>query len=310
MKETGYLSPNFVAPERPRDIIYISYSQFSSFAKCPHYWRLCYIDKIKKKEETIHTVFGDSMHKVIQEWISILFTETVKKADEYDFSKKLKETLAEEYKNSVRKMNGVHFSSKEELIEFYIDGLDTLNYLRKKRTHFFDRRNMKLVGVELPLYAIINGVCLISYLDLVFQDKKSGKILIVDLKTSTRGWSKWEKSDEVKTSQLVLYKIFFAQQYNIPVDDIEVEYLILKRKVMADSAYPIPRVSSFKPSHGKVTQNKVMRMFNGFIQSGFIEGQYNRDTTYQAQHGRNGYNCRFCEFQDDEERCPKANRIC
>lgn len=305
----GFIAPKYAKNlERPENIIYISYSQFSGYMKCPQHWKLCYIDKIKKKEATIHTVFGTAMHCVIQEWIKIMYLETVKKSEQYDFDKRLLEEIKAEYKKGLEQNNNVHFSDKEQLSEFYLDGLETLNYLRKKRKTYFDRKNEELIGIELPLYVEINGVCLISFLDLVFRDKITNKIKIRDLKTSTKGWTKWDKDDEVKVAQLILYKIYFAKKYNIPVDDIDVDYVILKRKVQTDLAYPIPRVSVFKPASGKVTQNKVNKMFEGFIAGGFNDGQYNKEKEYDALTGRNEFNCRFCEFNNNEELCPKSKR--
>jgi hypothetical protein len=306
--EINYVLPEFKTDEKPTNLIYISYSQFSSYMKCPNYWKLCYIDKIKKKESIIHTIFGTAMHTVIQEWIKIVYLETVKKSDQYDFAQRLKEELRSEYLKGFQQSN-VHYSSVEEMKDFYTDGLNTLEYLRKHRTKYFDRKNEELIGVELPLFVVEKGICLISYLDLVFRNKFTKEIIIKDLKTSTKGWSKWEKEDEIKISQLILYKLYFAKQYNVPVDNISVEYIILKRKVMNDTAYPNPRVSTFKPTSGKITQNKVNKMFNSFIDNAFTDGKYNTTREYLAVTGNNNYNCRFCEFADDEDKCPKSKRL-
>ena len=51
------------------------------------------------------------------------------------------------------------------------------------------------------------------------------------LKTSTMGWNKWQKKDENKTQQLLLYKQFYSKMYNHPIEKIEVEYFIVKRKL-------------------------------------------------------------------------------
>jgi len=309
--EIKYITPELekTITDRPSNIIYVSYSQFSSFAKCPKYWELCYIKKIKQKEESIHTIFGTAMHTVIQEWIKILYTETVKKSNEYNFEKRLLEEIKTQYKLGVEK-NKKHFSTKEELTEFYTDGLETLNYLRKKRTKYFDRKNEELVGIEFPLNEVLNGVCFIGFLDLFFRNKKTGRYIIKDLKTSTRGWSDYEKKDPIKVSQLILYKLFIAEKLNISVDLIDVEYVILKRKVSSNVEFPIPRVSTFRPASGVTTQNKTKKAFDDFITGGFIDGKYNTERKYEAKTGKNNFNCRFCEFVDNEELCPKSNRIC
>lgn len=311
MTEDFFVHKDYIKDlDKPNNTIYISYSQFSLYRKCPHHWKLKYVDKIKQQESTIHTLFGNAMHRLIQDWVKILYLESVKNFDVFDFRAKLMEYIKEEYKISLEKNNNVSFTSKEELSEFYLDGCEILAYLKRKRKVYFDRRNEELIGIELPLYVIQNGVCLISYLDLVFREKKTGRIIIKDLKTSKAGWKDYDKSDETKVSQLILYKIYFAKKYNIPIEDIDIEYLILKRKIPLDVAFPIPRVTPFSPASGSVTQRKVNKMFDEFISECFVDGKYNRDKEYVANEGRNAFNCRFCEFSDNEELCPKSKRIC
>ena len=47
-----------------------------------------------------------------------------------------------------------------------------------------------------------------GYLDLVFYHERSNKIKIIDIKTSTKGWNKWQKKDDSKQAQLLLYTTF------------------------------------------------------------------------------------------------------
>lgn len=308
-EKVDYIHKDFViTTEKPIDKIFISHSQFALYKQCPHHWKLKYIDKIKEYTPTIHTIFGTAMHRVIQEWIQLLYLETVKLSNEYDFRKKLMEYLKEEYKINYEKNNNVMFTTKEELSEFYLQGCEIMMWLIKKRKAFFDKKHEELIGIELPLFYEVNEVVLIAYLDAVFKDKFTGKIIIRDFKTSKSGWSDYEKKNETKVSQLILYKIYFAKQYNIPVDQIDIEYLILKRKVNTDLAYPIPRVSSFIPANGSITQKKVINMFESFIDECFIEGKYNSEKQYLANAGWNGFNCKFCEFASNEELCPTKNR--
>ena len=45
------------------------------------------------------------------------------------------------------------------------------------------------------------------------------------------GWNKYKKADKNKTNQLLLYKHFMKKQLEISEDKIDVEYLILKRRL-------------------------------------------------------------------------------
>jgi hypothetical protein len=61
---------------------------------------------------------------------------------------------------------------------------------------------------------------------------------IIDIKSSTMGWNKYMKADKNKTNQLLLYKHFMAKQLEISEDKIDVEYLILKRRLYENMIYP------------------------------------------------------------------------
>lgn len=299
--------------EKPKDSTYVSYSQYSTFSKCQLAWKLKYIDKIKEDAPSIHAVFGTSMHNVIQYWLQVLYTETVKKADSLDFKELLLTELKQNYAADVEKYQK-HFSNKEELTEFFVDGYEGLQYLRKKRTTYFDRKNEELIGIEVPVQISTDEtrptVLLIGFLDIVIRDKTSNVFKIFDLKTSTKGWSKWDKEDKIKTSQLLLYKLYFSKQYNIPIEKVNVEYLILKRKIDQDSLWPQRRVQTFSPSQGNISYNKVQKDFQSFLDVCFLpDGSYNAAFNYKAIAGKNGWNCKFCEFRDRTDLCPKQNRF-
>ena len=48
------------------------------------------------------------------------------------------------------------------------------------------------------------------------RNTKTGKIKIIDLKTSTMGWKK-EKTDQMKRGQLLFYKKFIADKYDVDI---------------------------------------------------------------------------------------------
>lgn len=313
MKET-FIDPKFQLNfQKPENAKFVSFSQFQNFKKCPYYWKLCHIDKLKDREATIHTVFGNAMHSVIQQWIKVLFTETIKKSDELDLSAMLLAEIKRQYALGVEKQKN-HFSTKEQLSEFYLDGIEILAYLRKKRATYFSKKYEVLIGTEIPIVLPTDpnkpNVILQGYLDLVTKNTVTGRYKIWDLKTSGKGWTQWDKKDEVKTAQLLLYKLCLSQQYDIPLDEIEVEYLILKRKLDPDSLWPQKRIQLFEPSNGKISCNKVSKMFQEFIDSCFLpDGSYNTMFNFKALTGKNCFNCRYCEFKDREDLCPTQNRI-
>lgn len=291
----------------------VSFSQFSTYMQCPKKWELKYIRKQKLPCDSIHLIFGTAIHVTIQNYLQLVFGKSIKKADEQDLPAMLMAEMKSEYKKALDNNGNKHFSNPQELSEFYGDGVEIIKSIKKYRKELFSTRDYRLIGIELPLYLSPiekkNNVKLTSYLDLVFQHKKTGRYRIIDIKTSGNGWSKWEKEDKVKTSQLLIYKHYFAQKYNIAENVIDIEYLIVKRKINTDNLWPQKRIQKFSPSNGKPSINKAIKAFEDFINNCFDENGKYIDKDYPAIAGKNNYNCRFCEFNERYDLCPLEKRI-
>lgn len=310
-KIAKFLQFNVVQPEsgKPK----ISFSQYSSFATCPKQWELTYAKGNRIYDASIHTTFGTALHETIQEWLGVLYTDSVKAATAMDLPALFKERLSTVYREAVEKMDGRHFSSAKELGEFYEDGLAILHYLTKKRTAYFTTKAWQLVGVEIPLYHPISDRCdvrFLGYIDVVLFDETKQEYHIIDIKTSTRGWTDREKKDPIKVSQLILYKEYFAQQFNVDPDKIHIKYFIVKRKLYEEAMFPQKRIQEFVPASGKPTRNKVRKEIEAFVEAGFNpDGTYRLDREYLAIAGPKSKNCKFCVFAEDDNLCPLANRI-
>jgi hypothetical protein len=130
---------------------------------------------------------------------------------------------------------------------------------------------------------------------LIFYYEKSNTIKIIDIKTSTRGWRDYEKKDPIKTSQLLLYKKFLSDLFNFPIDNISIEYLILKRKLPETTEFHIKRFQTFTPSDGKTSINKAIKNLDNFISDVF-----NRDGTFilnkEYEKRPSKFNCGYCPF--------------
>ena len=154
----------------------------------------------------------------------------------------LRDKLIEQF-NIAKENDGKAPCTKEDINEFFIDGCNILDFLKKRRGDYFQKRQYELVGCEVPIEVMLKkDIKMVGYLDLVMLDEFHNTIKIYDIKTSTRGWNKWMKKDENKTQQLLLYKQFYAKQYNHPIDNIDVEYFIVKRKLWEDAMFPQKRV--------------------------------------------------------------------
>ena len=138
---------------------------------------------------------------------------------------------------------------------------------------------------------------MVGYLDIVILDEVTDTLKIYDIKTSTRGWNKWMKKDTNKTQQLLLYKQFYSKQYNHPIENIEVEYFIVKRKLWEEAMFPQKRVQKFSPASGTVSMNKVNTKLLKFISEAFTEeGEKKNDMVATPSKKA----CRWCEFNQTE----------
>ena len=278
----------------------ISYSQFSMFSSCQMQYKLQYIDKIGEYNSNIHLVFGTAMHETIQNFLEIMYSETKKAALEIDFDSLLMSNLKKVFLDEQEKMGGKEPCTLAELTEFYKDGCEILYFLKKKLTKFFPKGGYSLVGTEIRLNnKIRDGIHFIGFIDIVIKDNVSGKYIIIDLKTSTNGWSKYQKADKTKTSQMLLYKKYYSELLDIPLDSIDVEYHILKRKIK-ESEFPIPRISKFVPANGKPSINKVMGEFISFVDHVYDENGNVKDIPFIANVGKG---CDWCDFKT--KGCPE-----
>ena len=278
----------------------ISYSQYSMWAQCPYRWKLAYVEGKREFTESIHTLFGTSMHEVIQTFLTVMYEDTAKAAEALPLPEMLRIRMKRNYENALEKNGGVEFCTQADMVEFYEHGLLILDFLKKKRAQYFSKKGYELIGIEVPLdFDLPNGIKFIGYLDVVIRDTVRDVIKIYDIKTSTMGWNKWMKADKNKTDQLLLYKQFYSKQFNHPMDRIEVEYFIVKRKLYENLDFPQKRVQKFVPANGKPSINQVVNRLDEFIKDGFNDdGEYRTEHIYRKEASKK--NCKYCDFNQTE----------
>ena len=281
----------------------ISYSQMSIYRSCPHKWALQYRDGHYDDSPSIHFTFGTAMHEVIQDWLTVLYEESGAKADAINLEEQFQEKFIALYQESYKKNDETHYSSPEELREFFEDGVAILDFLKKKRGKYFSKRGWHLAGIELPILINLgNNIMYKGFIDLVLYHEPTNKFYVYDIKTSTRGWNDKAKKDETKQMQLVLYKKFFNEQYGIPLENIEVEFFIVRRKVWENSDYPIYRIQQYKPSAGRNKLSKANKILEEFINECFDK----KGKPLQKEHKKIVSSmCQWCPFNENKELCNK-----
>lgn len=268
------------------------------FSECPERWKLNYIDKLRVFETNIFLIFGTAMHEVIQTWLEVMYNDSIKNADKLNLEQRLHDKLIEGFKKA-KEEEGKDPCTKEQLKEFFQDGIDILDFVKKRRADYFSKRGYKLIGCEVPIDVDLRkNVKMVGYLDIVILDEYHNILKIYDIKTSTQGWNKWQKKDENKTQQLLLYKQFYAKQYNHPIDKIEVEYFIVKRRLWENAMFPQKRVQKFSPSSGTVSMNKVAKRLDTFLDLAFDDNGEQITDNIIATPSKKA--CKWCEFRKTE----------
>jgi hypothetical protein len=246
------------------------------------------------------------MHTVIQHYLTVMYNESGAAADRIDietfFEDEFRKVYLEEYKAN----KNTHFSGAAEMREFYDDGIAILNFFKKRKGQYFSKRGWHLVACELPIVITPNNafknVLYKGFIDLIMYHEPTKTFKIYDFKTSTRGWNDDAKKDERKQFQLLFYKKYFSEQYNVPEDNIEVEFVILKRKIWEESEYPQSRVQEFAPPSGKIKMKKALTAIDNFLNKCFnIDGSY-KDTPHPATPSKT---CRWCPYNERKDLCNK-----
>ena len=286
----------------------ISYSQLSMYLSCPKKWALQYRDGHKVPSFSINMTFGTAVHETLQNYLSVMYNESGVKADAINIEEYFEERFRESYAKGYKDNKNVHYSSPKEMREFYEDGIAILDFIKKKRGDYFSLKEWHLVGIEVPIVMAPNkshnNVLFNGFIDLVLYHEPTEKFVIYDIKTSGRGWSNDEKKDEVKQFQILLYKQYFSEQFGVDIENIDVEFFIVKRKIWEQSEFPQKRVQQFVPANGKTKVKKAKTALDKFIEEVFnLDGSY-KNTDHQATPSKSS--CLYCQYKSKKEFCDKA----
>ena len=128
-----------------------------------------------------------------------------------------------------------------------------------------------------------------GYIDGVIKvPKKKGEgdiYWIIDWKTSqSYGWRREKKQDILMTSQLILYKHFWAQKHSIPLKDIRCGFILLKRGGKPGRVCELVTVSV-----GPKSLDKALKIMNNMVAS-----------VNRKMFLKNRDSCRYCQFKDTE----------
>jgi hypothetical protein len=269
----------------------VSFSQYSTFLKCPHKWYLDYVKNLRVKDDNINTTFGTAIHHAFQTYLTSLYKEGVGIADSLD----VKKLFLDKFNEEIKKVKDVN---EEEFTDFIFDGNDIIDTFCKSanRLKYFPTKDYELVGIEIPLeIPIKNNVEFVGFIDIVLKERDKEYYRIIDFKTSSNGWNSYMKEDVSKLAQLHLYKSVYSKKFNVPLNNIDVEFFIVKRKLYENASFPQSRIQVFKPSAGPTIIKESIKSFVEFLDYGFTqEGNYNEVNEYIKVPGKAKKNCKYC----------------
>jgi hypothetical protein len=274
----------------------ISFSQFQMYSECPKKWSLQYKEGHKQFTSTIHTVFGTALHEVIQHYLTTMYEQSGTTADKLNTSEMFEDKLREEYTKQYKANNQQHFSSPDELREFYDDGIEIIRDFAKNKGKHFSKRGWYLIGVEIPIvlnpHPKLINIVYQGFLDAVLYHEPTNTIYIIDFKTSTWGWGDKEKKNELKQYQLLFYKKYFSDHFKFPIDNIKVEFFIVKRKLRESEDFVIKRIQKYSPASGKI---KIKKAEDAMLK--FIEDAFDKNGYKEVEHKpKINDNCKWCSF--------------
>lgn len=252
-----------------------------------------FVKGLRVFEDSLHTCFGTAIHEAVQLYIETLYKQGAKEADEHDLHDIFKKAFLRELTDKKVKYE------QDQWFEFVEDGNNILNAFTNmtNRIKYFPTGKFEFIGVEdeivMPIKYNVDFIC---FIDVILKEKATGRYRIIDIKTSTMGWNQYQKEDTAKISQILLYKAFFSKKYNIPIDMIDVEFFILKRRLYENVSFPQSRIQPFVPKHNQKTVADVLNIFSDFITECFNpDGTFVQDAKgYLKNPGKAKKNCKYC----------------
>lgn len=278
----------------------VSYSQFSLFSSCPFSWHKQYVEKIKIDSKSIDILFGSAFHETFQTYLDVYFNKSIKEADDLDLDKLLNENMLNEFKK-MSKDGNISFTTKDALSEYFRDGVEIFKFLKQNKEKYFDRNKFELVGIEVPLLVPIDetkNLAIVSFLDVVLKERNGSEYIIIDIKTSFRGWKKNKKDDFTTKCQVLFYKKYFSKMFNIDEKNIKTKFFVVKRKIFVNEAatFKPGRVQQISPASGSVSMKKFDEAFGKFIKIFDDEGKIKSNLIFNKASSKKA--CEYCVYKN------------
>ena len=221
---------------------HISYSELKDWAKCPHYHKKAWIERVAPFEGNEYTAFGNALHTVCEKKLL---------QEESGEDNVFRQEFAAEIKKLIEKqveLNG------DLISEMKTQGDRIIPEIEPALEEYFGE--YEIVSSEELLYVPIENfnINFKGFVDAVI--KVGDTYHLFDWKTCSWGWDSRRKAEKLVTYQLTLYKHFFCQKHNIDPENVETHFALLKRTAKKD------RVEIFRVTSGpKKTENALKLLY-------------------------------------------------
>ena len=264
---------------------YYSYSMLNTFSHCPQKYKLIYIDRIRKKEESIEAFLGKVVHQVL-EWLyssknikrTIMLDEIISKYKEIWLNRWHGDIMVYAKQNTSVKANSIKG-------KVYKEGIDCLvNYWNRYGPKFYevDKQNelaIENMELEKKYTSKIAGYNFIGIVDRMSFD--NDVITITDYKTTKR--SKTERQAKTDLQMGIYYKLI---KENLNVKKIFLCLIYLRGLKQIDF-----EISS--KDYNKI-ENKIKNLMDKIL---LEEEKFNRNKNDQELYKPNeGFLCNWCYY--------------
>src|SRR5210317_962809 len=280
-----------MAKQFPTGKTHVSFSEVKAWAECPFRHYLMYVEKINTYNDNPYADFGTAIHNAIEDFLN------GKAFDLDNINKKLDEIWEKGGYDTQEYIDGVAEERASNGWKYTHENLD--DYKKSAKTIVGDFESFmnetfpgwQPISAEVELYEPLNeDLKFKGFIDCVIaKPKKPGsdkvEYWIIDWKTTGKtGWFWKKKREFLSLAQVGLYKHYWATKFNIPISDIKVGYVFLKRGAKPGKCIELFEVSA-GPKFIEKTNKIVKRMINN-VNNGIKLKNYD--------------NCKFCPYKGTE----------
>ena len=196
-------------------LIHISFSELTQYRGCGHKHLLEKYLKLAVSPTSIHLLFGSAIHSALEIGVR----------DKINLEGRINHFKENFTKEMMDKM--MDTKDYADIENFTQQGEHILRLLSTEKI----LEKYDLIGVEMHLYEnLFSNFYFKGFIDLILKDKKTGRILIIDYKTSGSEWDvQKKKKDKIFIAQMRLYKYFYSRKFNVSIEDIDCKYIVLNR---------------------------------------------------------------------------------